>query len=74
MQLTFEFLRYFPTIKKFDIVASCLLPKEKGGIFFELKWFFLENIIEICNLIEKLVANKIIDLKTKEELKKVYFL
>ena len=30
--MTYEFLRYFPTIKKFDIVASCLLPKEKEGL------------------------------------------
>jgi len=31
MNLTYDFLKYFATIKKFDIVASCLLPKEKEG-------------------------------------------
>lgn len=29
--MTYEYLKNFPTIKKFEIVASCLLPKEKEG-------------------------------------------
>lgn len=71
--MTYDYLKNFPTIKKFEIVASCLLPKEKEGYFY-IKSKNLRPFLEIHFLIDSLFSNNVISETQKNDLKQVYFL